>query len=165
MPILDTIDFTRGPRLTQAIAWASSRPDGAGFAELLRAVDAGRIALTAILNRRANWTPRMLQSRLPTVVLVGDDHGDSRDPAEWRCSMSIIAWARACVVHGSGAEAWQYASAVVMAELTGRCLFVETDSAHAPAWAAAIKPRRIPGLAIIPPGGGVHPIPAREAAQ
>ena len=157
MPILDTVNFLPGPRLDQAIAWASSRPDGAGFNELLLAVDSGRIALTAVMARRVNWTPRSLKSSLPAIVLIGDDYGDSRDPSEWRCSMSAIAWARSAVIHGTGAQAWHYAEAVRAAELTGRCLFVETDSAHAPAWAAAIMPRSIPCLSIIPPNGGVHP--------
>ncbi|HUB48343.1 MAG TPA: hypothetical protein VMB73_25485 [Acetobacteraceae bacterium] len=157
MPIIDIADFLPGPRLDQAIAWASSRPDGAGFNELLRAVAEKRIALTAVMNRRSNWTPRSLKSRLPTIVLIGDDHDDPRDPAEWRCSTSLIAWARCAVVHGTGAQAEHYREAIRGAELLGRCLFIETDSAHAPAWAAAIMPRGIPCLSIIPPNGGVHP--------
>jgi hypothetical protein len=155
---MSVAEITRGPRLKSALTWASSRPDGAAFAEMLRAVDAERIGLTIIMNRRTNWTPRSLKSRLPTIVLIGDDAGDSRNPDEWRCSMSAIAWARSAIVHGTGAQAWHYAEAVRAAELTGRCLFIETDSAHAPAWAASILPRGIPGLSIIPPNGGVHPV-------
>jgi hypothetical protein len=158
--MISVADITRGPRLTSALEWASSRPDGAAFGEMLHAVDAGRIALTVIINRRAVWTPRALKSSLPTIVLIGDDHGDSRDPDEWRCSMSVIAWSRCAIVHGTGATAAHYAEAVRAAEVTGRCLFIETDSAHASAWAAAIMPRGIPCLSIIPPGGGVHPVAA-----
>jgi hypothetical protein len=155
---IDFVDFLPGPRLDQAVARASSQPAGQGFAVMLRAAAAKRIRPTAILNRRAVWTPRALKSSLPTVVLIGDDAGDSRDPDEWRCAISAIAWAKAAIVHGTGAQTWHYAEAIRAAKLMGRCLFVETDSAHAPAWAAAIQPRGIPGLSIIPPNGGVHPV-------
>jgi hypothetical protein len=153
--------ITRGPQLTSALRWSENRPGYAAFGELLLAVDAGRIALTVLMNRRVSWTPRSLKSSLPTIVLVGDDHGDSRDPDEWRCSMSVIAWARSAIVHGTGAQVWHYKEAIRAAELTGRCLFIETDSRHAPAWAAAIMPRRIPCLSVIPPAGGVHPVGGR----
>ena len=94
---------------------------------------------------RRNRSPHDLRTKLPTVVLIGDDHGDSRDPSAWRCSISAISWARAAIVHGTGAMAWHYAEAVRAAELTGRCLFVETDSDHVAAWLSAIAPRQIRG--------------------
>jgi hypothetical protein len=102
---MTAINFLPGARLDNAIARATMRPDGVGFLELLRAVAARRIALTAIIDRRTVWTPRALKSSLP-VVLIGDDAGDSRDPNEWRCAISAIAWARCAIVHGTGAQAW-----------------------------------------------------------
>jgi hypothetical protein len=146
--LIRVIDFLPGPRLEEALARTSSRQDGAG------------ISLTAVMHRREPWSPRSLKSSLPTVVIIGDDRGDSCDPDEWRCSISAIAWARAAIVHGTGAQAWHYAEAVRAAEMKGRCLFVETDSAHAPAWTAAIRPRGIPGLTFTPPNGEVHPVGA-----
>jgi hypothetical protein len=155
------VDFTKCPNLGASIAWASTQPGAEGFTELLRATAAGRIALTAIMHRKARWSPHDLTSRLPTVVLIGDDKGNSRDPADWRCSMAAIAWARAAIVHGCGAERWHYGEAIKAAEVTGRCLFVETDSDHVAAWVSAIAPRNIPpGLSIIPREGQKHPIPA-----
>jgi hypothetical protein len=152
------LNFTPGPTLDSAIARAARDPDGVGFREHLRAVAAGRIALTAVMHCRVAWTPRSLKSSLPTIVLIGDDHGDSRNPDEWRCSKSAIAWARAAIVHGTGAQAWHYQEAIRVAELTGRCLFIETDSDHVASWASALAPRQIPGLSIIPPTGQRHPV-------
>lgn len=154
------LEFTPGPRLTAARQWCESQPEAAGMAVLTAAVDAGRIAVTVIIGRRTIWSPRDLRSRLPTIVLIGDDYGDPRDPAEWRCSMSAIAWARSALVHGTGAKASHYRAAVAAAEATGRCVLIETDSAHAPAWAAAIAPRAIPTMILIPPPGAVHPVEA-----
>jgi hypothetical protein len=156
------IEFAPGPRLDAGLARVGDMPGARGFAELLRAVQAGRIGLSAILNRKANWTARMIKSRLPMVVLIGDDHGNSSAPDRWRCSISAIAWARFAVVHGTGGEASHYARGIEAAEWTGRCLFVETGSDQVAAWVSAIAPRGIPGLMIIPPAGQVHP---REAAR
>jgi hypothetical protein len=155
---LTVVDFTKCPNLGDAIRWAAGRPEGAGFTELLRATAAGRIALTAILHRKAKWSPHDLNTKLPTVVLIGDDHGHSRDPAAWRCSMAAVAWARSAIIHGCGAERFHYQQAITAAEVTGRCLFVETDSDHVAAWVSVIAPRGIPGLSIIPRAGKKHPI-------
>jgi hypothetical protein len=119
-----------------------------------------RVGLTIISDHRAVWTPRSIISNIPRIVLISDDLGESRDPAQWRCAISAIAWARIALVHGSGSEVSQYRTAVLSAEITGRCLFIETDSINAPAWAAAIQPREIPCLTIIPRNGGVHPVEA-----
>jgi hypothetical protein len=152
------IDFTTTPRLADAIRWSSSQPGGDGFTGLLKATASGRIAFNVILNRKARWSPHDLKSKRPTVVLIGDDRGASRDPGDWRCSMSAIAWARSAIVHGCGAERWHYEEAIKAAEFTGRCLFVETDSDHVAPWLAAITPRCIPGLSIIPRPGQRHPV-------
>jgi len=154
--------FEPGRRLNEAIARTADRPDGAGFNEFLHAVADRQVSVTAIMHPRARWTPRDLRSPLPTIVLIGDDAGDSRDPAEWRCAMSAIAWAHCAIIHGTGAQATHYREAIRGAQRLGRCLFVETDSDHVPAWIAAILPRGIPTLRFIPPPGRVHP--AMEAA-
>jgi hypothetical protein len=80
--------------------------------------------------------------------------------------MAAIAWARSAIVHGTGAERWHYQEAIRAAEHTGRCLFVETDSGHVASWVAALAPRQIPALSIIPPAGVTHPvIPARGGVR
>lgn len=70
---------------------------------------------------------------------------------------AAIAWARFAIVHGAGAESWHCQEAIRGAEHTGRCLLVETDSDHVAAWMAALVPRAIPVLNIIP-RDGKHPI-------
>jgi hypothetical protein len=151
------VNVEPGRRLDQALAWTYSRPGYAPTCVLFRAVQARRIGLTIVFSRRFAWTPRLLPSDGPRVLLLADDLGDSRDPDEWRCAISAIAWARAAIVHGTGGKVEHYRETVRAAETLGRCLMVETDSARAPAWAAAIHPREIPGLVFIPPPGGVHP--------
>jgi hypothetical protein len=151
------VEVTHADAVPGLVAAAARHPSGAGICELLRAVAARRIALVFVLHRRAVWTPRHLKSSLPTVVILGDDLGDSRNPDEWRCSISAIAWARSAIVHGTGASAQTYREAIRGALATGRCLLVETDSAHIPAWVGAVTPRCIPTLICRPPRGGTHP--------
>lgn len=74
------LDFSRNPNLSASIAWASTQPGGEGFTELLRATAAGRIALIAIMHRKAKWSPHDLKSRQATdghQALLGFDlpHG------------------------------------------------------------------------------------------
>jgi hypothetical protein len=155
---LRTLDVTPGQRLDDAVAWATCRPGYESLGVLFRAVAEQRIGLTLIFDHRAAWTPRSIASKIPRVVLISDDREQSRGPEEWRCAISAITWARTAVVHGAGAEIEHYSTAVLSAEITGRCLFVETTSVHAPAWAAAIEPRGVPFLVIVPGDGGVHPV-------
>jgi hypothetical protein len=139
---------------------AVSQPKTSGLPFLLRAVQAGRIALTVVTGHRTVWTPRSLRSALPTVVLISDDDDavPGCDPDEWRCAMSAIAWARGALVHGAAVEARHYESAVDFAEVVGRFLLVETDSFRTAAWLQAIAPRQIPRLAVIPRPGQIHPV-------
>ncbi len=73
-------DFTPGPRLDDAIRRCAGHAVAAGFAELLRAAAAGRIGLTAIMDRRAIWTPRRLRSSLPTVLSIIPKPGTGPHP-------------------------------------------------------------------------------------
>jgi hypothetical protein len=157
MPVLEV---TPGQRLDKALADAASRPGFEPISIFFRAVADRRIGLTIVFDHRFAWTPRSIKSKLPVIVLISDDSGDSRDPAEWRAAVSAIAWARSAIVHGTGGQVSHYKEAVLAAELSGRCLFVETNSTHAPAWAAAIQPREVPCLLIRPPNGSVHPVGA-----
>jgi hypothetical protein len=159
-------NFTRNtPGLAQCIAAAAQAGASAvGIRTVMSAVQAGRIALTVIAGHKQNWTPRSLKSSLPTIVLISDDDDavETRNPDEWRCAISAIAWARGAIVHGTAARGPEYAAAVTLAGSLGRLLLVETGSRHVQAWMTAIAPRRIPALALIPKDGGVHPDLARR---
>jgi hypothetical protein len=161
-------NFTRNtPGIARCIAAAAQAgASSVGIRTLLTAVQAGRIALTIIAGHKSNWTPRSLRSPLPTIILISDDDDavKTRDPDEWRCALSAIAWARGAIVHGTAARGPEYAAAVTMAESLGRFLLIETGSRHVQAWMTAISPRRIPALALIPKNGGVHPDLTREHA-
>jgi hypothetical protein len=139
---------------------SSSRLGDAPIGIFFRAVADRRIGLTSVTDHRFAWTPRLVKSNLPLIVLISYDFGESRDPAEWRCATSAIAWSRTSVVHATGAQVEHYPTALIAAEITGRSLFIETDSDHAPAWGAAIQPREVLCLLLRPPNGGVHPAAA-----
>jgi hypothetical protein len=161
--IMTTSNFTQDtPFLSQFIAFGSlpGLPQTSGVPTLLKAVRSGHIALTIITGHRTNWTPRDLKSSLPTIVLISDDDDNvkTRNPDEWRCAMSAIAWCRTAIVHATAAQEEHYKAAVGGAIVYGRCLIVETDSHHGMAWVEAIRPRRVPSLAFMPFPGGVHPV-------
>jgi hypothetical protein len=157
------LDVRPGPSLNKTLAEMADRDGYEPVSVFFRAVADRRIGLTIVFNHRFAWSPRLIKSKLPLIVLISDDFGDSRDPSEWRCAISAIAWSRTALVHGTGAQVEHYQTALLAAELTGRCLFIETDSAHAPAWAAAIQPREIPCLLLRPPNGAVHPAQAEAS--
>jgi hypothetical protein len=80
-----------------------------------------RVGLTIVFDHRFAWTPRLIKSNLPRIVVLSDDLGQSRDPAEWRCAISAVAWSKTAIVHGTGAQVQHYRTALLAAELSGRC--------------------------------------------
>lgn len=159
--MIPRIDIEPGSSaLERAFAGMCRLPGSEHLLVLLQAVKAGEIGLTIIVRHREVWSPRLLHSSLPRVLLIGDDAGDSRDPSEWRCAMSAMAWARSAVVHGTGAKPDHYKIAIELAVQTGKCLLVETDSDHAPVWADGLHAPGFPLFLFIPPGGGTHPSPS-----
>lgn len=134
-------------------------------AEIVRALAAGRCILACVTRSAAEIDLRALeQRRMPVVILFVDDDGRSSGPAGFPCARKALRWARAHFIHGTGAEPGQYDLAVQLAERHGSCALIETSSVAATEWAAfarrAAMPRRAPGLLLIPPPGGVHPVVA-----
>lgn len=155
------INFAPCAFLDQVIKNSAGNPDAQGFNVLLTAVQDRQIALTTIMSPKAKWSPRSIKSSLPQVLLIGDDGpGGGHNPNEWRSAISAIAWSRSVIIHGAGSEVQHYATAVAGAELCGKLLFVETDSAHVAAWVDAVLPRGVPLLTIVPPVGLPHPAAA-----
>jgi beta-phosphoglucomutase-like phosphatase (HAD superfamily) len=132
-----------------------------GVAELMREVRRGGLALFFSSDRKQTVTVAELnQAALPTVVVVGDDDYSSSGPAGWRCSAALAEWAAAAVIHAAGATAGTYAEAAKAARLLGRAVLIETDTAHAAAWAEVFQGRPV---LIVAPTTGPHPIlPPRE---
>ena len=62
------------------------------------------------------------------------------------------------------AEVEHYEIAIATAEVSRRFILVETDSAHALAWRAALDVRQIPAFVVIPRPGCVHPITPKRRA-
>lgn len=130
---------------------------------LLRAVRAGRLDLV-IVERGGNVSfKRLKQFRRPVLVLVGDDDYASTGPTGWLDVVRLVRWARYAMIHATGATQEIYAAAVDGAVVQRRFLLVETDSAHAHAWADAMQGTRppVPFLGVLP-ADGPHPVmPAR----
>jgi hypothetical protein len=132
-----------------------------GRVELLRAVRDGAINLVEIGRQSAAPVRTLEQSPRPVVMVLGDDDYASTGPAGWTAWQRLSYWARCAMVHATGADAASYRLAVGMALIQRRMLLIETDSAHAHDWGAALHKRNIPALGLLPLDG-VHPVvPAR----
>jgi len=153
--------------LDRAVAAAAIA--GAGHtAELLRAVRRGEIALIQPQNRAVMVSLSTLKrSPRPVLVVVGDDDYQSTGPSGWACFPALLRWARAAIVHGTGADVESYRWAIAMARATGRGLLIETSSVFALTWREAFRTARNPAPTLtLVPRNGVHPVmPARGAMQ
>jgi hypothetical protein len=140
-----------------------------GQAHLMRALQRGRISYLSLLPdtsaTKFKSFARVTTDR-PSVMLIGDDDGFDRGPDGWSLTPRAVAWARSIMVHGAGAEIVHYESAIVAAQLVGRCLVVECSSATLPAWIAVARAaaHRPPTL-IIKPRDGVHPLPVDRSSM
>ena len=133
---------------------------GAPQASLYAAAAVGRIALICIATPGTPW-PAETIARLtrPAVVVLGGDPGFGEPtfgPGRWRCAVKLKGWAAAAIVHGAGGEAEHYRDALVMAEMVGRLVLVETTSSLVAAWGVFLAP--LPRIGYRPPNGGVHPV-------
>lgn len=126
--------------------------------ELVRAVRRRHINL--IEPQRSAEVPKALleASMRPTVALLGDDDYASTGPTGWTCFRRLGYWAKAALVHATGADIASYRAAVGMAMASDRFLLIETNSAFAHEWARALHKRNIQTIGLLPPDGQ-HPIP------
>jgi hypothetical protein len=136
-----------------------------GRVELLRAVRARAINLVEI-ERKAPAPMRLIeQSSRPVMLILGDDDYAATGPAGWAAWQRLSYWARGAMVHATGADATSYQMAIGMALVVQKLLLIETDSAHAHEWGAALHRRNIPAIGLLPPDGQ-HPLSiARSAMQ
>jgi hypothetical protein len=147
-------------QLPAAIALAEQI--GAGHrAHLLRARRAGRIALYEVFRETSASTFKRLAAvtrRHATLVVVGGDDGRHDGPEAWPLAIRMIRWARAVVLHGSGAEVWHYELAIEGAELHRTALLIECEAAALGAWQELIvaHSRDVALIKIVP--HGEHPV-------
>jgi hypothetical protein len=134
-----------------------------GYAELLREVRHGGLALIGGFDRHAAMTVADLnRAARPTVVLVGDDDYQSTGPRGWSSATTIADWAECAVVHAAASTAVSYAAAAAAARLRGRAVLIETSTAFAYEWEALFSRKHV--LLVLPKNGRPHPVmPAREA--
>jgi hypothetical protein len=102
------LDITPGRSLDSTLAEMAGRDGFEPIGIFFRAVAERRVALTIVFDHRFAWTPRLIKSKLPLIVVISDDFGESRDPSEWRCAISAIAWSRTAIAHGTGAQVEHY---------------------------------------------------------
>jgi hypothetical protein len=156
-----------GVAIDRAVAAAAAA--GAGhMAELLRFVRRGAIALVQPQNRAAPVSMSMLKrAPRPVLVVVGDDDYQSCGPAGWLCAARLLRWSRWTCIHASGAVVAQYRTIAVATVMQRRALLIETSSAQAEGWAAALYAANPhPTGCVILPRNGLHPVmPDRRTMQ
>ena len=136
-----------------------------GRVELLRAVRRGEITLVAC-DRQGMPPRRVLKaSGRPLIAVIGDDDYRSTGPTGWAATRRLLYWARAGMIHATGADVRSYRTAIGMALVSWRFLLVETDSAHLDEWSGALHKHGVPFLGLRPPKGS-HPVaPDRGRVQ
>jgi hypothetical protein len=138
------------------------------MAELLRFVRRGAIALVQPVDRAALVSMSMLKrAPRPVLVVIGDDDYASTGPEGWACAKRLLRWCRWVCIHASGAEVAQYRAIATATMLHCRGLLIETSSAQAENWAAALSAANpYPRGCFILPRNGLHPVaPSRETIQ
>jgi hypothetical protein len=156
--------ITKGDDIDRLISTAAAM-ELPGRVELLRAVRRGEITLLEV-DRQGMPPGRVLKaSTRPAIAIIGDDDYASTGPCGWAAARRFQYWARAGMVHGTGADVPSYRIAVDMALVAWRFLLVETDSAHLDEWGSALRKHGVPFLGLRPPNGS-HPVaPDRSTLQ
>jgi hypothetical protein len=153
--------ITDAVALNRLIAAASSI-GFVGRVELLRAVRNREIALLE-LDRTADVPSRVLrEATRPLIALLGDDDYANTGPSGWAAVLRLSRWARAAMIHATGADVPSYRAAIRMALLVRLFLLIETDSAHAQEWGNALLAWGVPFLGLVP-SEGAHPILPQQA--
>jgi hypothetical protein len=132
---------------------------------LMRTAAAGGVRLLMVVSstRASDLRPALKDRTQPTIVLIGDDPGVSRGPRNWPTARLLTRWATAACVVGAAAEIDRYTALPSEARGTGgRMVLVESDAAHAPAWAGLFV-RAGAGVLLVLPEDGVHPVPPSAA--
>jgi len=155
------MDFSSPAGMAQLIAKAEVAGYG-HLIELLRSAMRGEGNLCVPSRDTAMPPLWRLGKKRPLICLVGDDDYLEGGPSTWACAEKLRSWAAFAIIHGSGAECWQYAMAASVAREAKRLLFVETSSAAAQDWAEFLRQRADLKFWGILPKTGPHPVmPAR----
>ena len=130
-------------------------------APLYSAVAEGRIALIRVDDPASRLeSSGIVGITRPTVVVLSGDPGwgePTFGPGRWRCAKQVRSWGVSAIVHGAAGQPEHYATAVLTAQIMHRLVLIETTSALVNAWRAFLHP--LPMICIVPPAGGVHPVP------
>ncbi len=133
---------------------------------LIRAAADRAVNLAIFADHTTPWEPRIDAFKKPTIVCISADPGwglNGGGPADWVCTAALKRWARAVIIHAAAGEPEHYRAAGAPAAMHHRVALVETSTAHAAAWGAAL---RCTNSLLIWPRGGVHPVaPAKAAVQ
>jgi hypothetical protein len=162
----DVVQITKSSEIDRMIAHAASIGQTGCVTLLREGVRAGLIN-AVFVDRYAEAPMRKLKrSARPTCVVLGDDDYQSTGPLAWTSFMRLSHWAKGALIHASGGDAPSYRMAIRMTLQHQRLLLVETSSAMADTWAAALNKRGIRPVGLLPSDGGPHPVlPPRSAMQ
>lgn len=133
----------------------------AGVEVVIKALQAGKIEVVwASRNDPPISISTLKRMGRPVLVIIGDDDYAASGPATWKSIRLLMRWSRGVIIHGAGAEAEHYATAVEGAIALGRIVMVETASSFIGAWAVEADAKL---WQVIAPRSGLHPlIPSLE---
>lgn len=125
---------------------------------LLEAARHGVICLAALTPTGTAPLRQLGRSRLPAIVLVGDDGGGGSDtgPSGWAATRSLTRWARLAVLHAGPGRVLEYRQAVLTAVQVRKLVLVECGTAHLAAWQAVFSAAGVPTVSVVP-SDGLHP--------
>ncbi len=126
---------------------------------LLQAVRHGIITLCELTRDATLPAHDLARSQRPKLVLVGDDDGLDSGPDGWTARPRLAGWARHAVIHATGGDVPSYLAAVTLALHRHQLVLVETGTTHCMAWHRLFARSGVPTLNLVPPDGGVHPVP------
>jgi len=126
---------------------------------LLEAAQCRAISLAGLTQRGTLPAKTLERTRLPALVVVGDDCADGTDtgPDGWAATRSLARWARYAVIHGSGGTVEEYRRVVLLAVQVRKLVLVECGNAHLMAWHQVFAGAGVPTLNIYP-SDGAHPV-------
>jgi hypothetical protein len=152
-------------RVLTARSMAAQPPQRDFLTRLTEPAGENLIDLIFVSDPAERWQKAIERALRPTVVVVGDDPGESLDgnggPDAWRCANRLRRWTKGVIIHGAGAVPDHYEAVVQCALDVRRLTLIETTSLHACAWAERMACPR--SLLVIPRNGLPHPLVKAEA--
>jgi hypothetical protein len=116
---------------------AAQERAGFGFRNpLYRAILAGEIGGVWDIMPRARIPREAFWQQCPSVIVLSDDAGISKGPADFPDAARPFQWAASVMLHAAGGVVAHYRAAASAARIMRRVLIIETRTAHEIHWEA-----------------------------